>query len=195
MEDQLSVRITWDVLVSSLHFGRRGLSWLTVGPLRILPFTEATNARAIVGANMVRGLDAQNGIAVGEPEARSCFGVEAHRLLCRRKNTGKKTPGGAGTHTGHADAQRHTDRTDEPLSESYSESLPASYGPGAGMLVRAMLAPFVPLGGSVLVSTGAASPSVPLRASRSATAPEQGLWCETLACVAPVSPGEGDGMV
>ena len=28
--------------------------------------------------------------------------------------TGKKTPGGAGTHTGHADAQRHTDRTDEP---------------------------------------------------------------------------------
>ena len=24
MEDQLSVRITWDVLVSSLHFGRRG---------------------------------------------------------------------------------------------------------------------------------------------------------------------------
>ena len=59
------------------------------------------------------------------------------------------------------------------------------------MLVRAMLAPFVPLGGSVLVSTGAASPSVPLRASRSATAPEQGLWCETLACVAPVSPPRG----
>ena len=29
-------------------------------------------------------------------------------------NTGKKTPGGAGTHTGHADTQRHTDRTDEP---------------------------------------------------------------------------------
>jgi hypothetical protein len=29
-------------------------------------------------------------------------------------STGKKTPGGAGTHTGHADAQRHTDRTDEP---------------------------------------------------------------------------------
>ncbi len=31
--------------------------------------------------------------------------------------TGKKTPGGAGTHTGHtghADAQRHTDHTDEP---------------------------------------------------------------------------------
>ena len=27
---------------------------------------------------------------------------------------GKKTPGGAGTLTGHADAQRHTDRTDEP---------------------------------------------------------------------------------
>jgi hypothetical protein len=30
---------------------------------------------------------------------------------------GKKTPGGAGTHTGrtgHADAQRHTDHTDEP---------------------------------------------------------------------------------
>mgnify|MGYP007033230437 CR=1 FL=1 len=30
------------------------------------------------------------------------------------KKTMKKTPGGAGTHTGHADAQRHTDRTDEP---------------------------------------------------------------------------------
>jgi hypothetical protein len=29
-------------------------------------------------------------------------------------NTGKKTPGGAGTFTGHADTQRHTDRTDEP---------------------------------------------------------------------------------
>ena len=31
--------------------------------------------------------------------------------------TGKKTPGGAGTHTRHtehADAQRHTDHTDEP---------------------------------------------------------------------------------
>ena len=31
--------------------------------------------------------------------------------------TGSKTPGGAGTHrthTGHADARRHTDRTDEP---------------------------------------------------------------------------------
>ena len=27
-----------------------------------------------------------------------------------RISTGKKTP----THTGHADAQRHTDRTDEP---------------------------------------------------------------------------------
>ena len=33
------------------------------------------------------------------------------------KATGKKTPGGAGTHTRHtehADAQRHTDHTDEP---------------------------------------------------------------------------------
>jgi len=28
--------------------------------------------------------------------------------------SGKKTSGGAGTHTGHADAQRHTDHTDEP---------------------------------------------------------------------------------
>ena len=62
------------------------------------------------------------------------------------------------------------------------------------MLVRAMLAPFVPLGGSVLVSTGAASPSVPLRASRSATAPEQGLWCDPRLCCVCVSP-EGDGMV
>jgi hypothetical protein len=31
-----------------------------------------------------------------------------------RFGTGKKSPGGAGAHTGHADAQRHRDRTDEP---------------------------------------------------------------------------------
>ena len=37
--------------------------------------------------------------------------------------TGKKTPGGAGTHTGHtghADAQRHTDHTDEPHNHPWS---------------------------------------------------------------------------
>ena len=28
---------------------------------------------------------------------------------------GKKTPGGAGTHTGHAGAQGHTDHIDEPM--------------------------------------------------------------------------------
>ena len=35
--------------------------------------------------------------------------------VCQAVHTGKKTPGGAGTHTGHtghADAQRHTDHTD-----------------------------------------------------------------------------------
>jgi hypothetical protein len=43
------------------------------------------------------------------------------RVIFRRPRqagrTGSKTPGGAGTHrthTGHADARRHTDRTDEP---------------------------------------------------------------------------------
>ena len=32
----------------------------------------------------------------------------------RNHSTGKKTPGGAGTHTGHTGAHRHTDHTDEP---------------------------------------------------------------------------------
>jgi hypothetical protein len=41
--------------------------------------------------------------------------------------TGKKTPGGAGTntgHTGHADAQRHTDHTDEPHRVLYRYPVP-----------------------------------------------------------------------
>ena len=80
-----------------------------------------------------------------------------------------------------------------------SESLPASYGPGAGMLVRAVIPPplcpiCAPCGLSTLAPTGAASPNVPLRASRSATAPEQGLWCDPRLCCFCVSP-EGDGMV
>ena len=33
-----------------------------------------------------------------------------------------QTPGGAGTHTGHADAQRHTDRTDEPHNHPNPQS-------------------------------------------------------------------------
>jgi hypothetical protein len=56
------------------------------------------------------------------------------------------------------------------------------------------LRPFVPLRGSILASTGAASPSVPLRASRSATAPEQGFWRDRRLCYFCVSP-EGDDMV
>ncbi len=45
------------------------------------------------------------------------FGGSAslYETVCAyRYSTGKKTPGGAGTHTGHADTQRHTDSTDEP---------------------------------------------------------------------------------
>jgi hypothetical protein len=44
--------------------------------------------------------------------------------------TGKKTPGGAGTHTGHtghADAQRHTDHTDEPHNHP---NPPTTHGTG-----------------------------------------------------------------
>jgi hypothetical protein len=47
----------------------------------------------------------------------SCFVFTVVRVVCIHNefySTGKKTPGGAGTHTGHADTQRHTDRTDEP---------------------------------------------------------------------------------
>ena len=43
--------------------------------------------------------------------------VKRHRGEPGHTRTCKKTPGGAGTHTGHtghADAQRHTDHTDEP---------------------------------------------------------------------------------
>ena len=50
-----------------------------------------------------------SGIAFRRVAVTSFAAVALHSLA-----VGKKTPGGAGTHTGHADAQRHTDRTDEP---------------------------------------------------------------------------------
>ena len=58
-------------------------------------------------------------------------------------------------------------RTHDP-SQAYSaqfpsESLPASYGPGAGMLVRAMLAPFVPLGGDTGTTQARVAPESLLR--------------------------------
>ena len=68
-----------------------------------------------------------------------------------------------------------------------SESLPASYGPGAGMRVRvSACAPFVPLCGLA----GFAPPSTPLRVSRQATAPEQGCGCACLPAP-PLCPSVG----
>ena len=63
-----------------------------------------------------------------------------------------------------------------------SESLPASYGPGAGMMwyVQRLCVPLCAPVGSALASAGFAPPSTPLRASRQATAPEQGCGCACL---------------
>ena len=71
-----------------------------------------------------------------------------------------------------------------------SESLPASYGPGAGMRVRvfASVPPLCPSVGSVLFLASSALLSAPLRASRSATAPEQGRGHECLAGVSVYPP-------
>ena len=72
-----------------------------------------------------------------------------------------------------------------------SESLPASYGPGAGMRVRVFAcAPFVPLCGLA----GFAPPSTPLRVSRQATAPEQGCGCACLP-VPPLCPSVGSVLI
>ena len=65
-----------------------------------------------------------------------------------------------------------------------SESLPASYGPGAGMRVCVFAcAPLCPSVGSVLILASSALLRAPLRASRSATAPEQGRGHQCLAGV------------
>ena len=72
-----------------------------------------------------------------------------------------------------------------------SESLPASYGPGAGMRVRVFAyAPFVPLCGLA----GFTPPSTPLRVSRQATAPEQGCGCACLP-VPPLCPSVGSVLI
>lgn len=45
---------------------------------------------------------------------------------------GKKTPGGAETHTGHSGAHGHTNHTDKPVEHC----LRAAPAPGAGMLAK-----------------------------------------------------------
>ena len=51
------------------------------------------------------------------PGTRYCTGTRLPPVSLNRYSTGKKTPGGAGTHTGHTGhtgARGHTDHTDEP---------------------------------------------------------------------------------
>ena len=75
-----------------------------------------------------------------------------------------------------------------------SESLPASYGPGAGMRVGVFgclpvaVPPLCPSVGFVLILASSALLSAPLRASRSATAPEQGRGHDRLAGVSVYPP-------